>query len=187
MKIAVTGSIGSGKSSVSKIIRDYGFDVFDCDAYNSFLLKEDFDVINEIKKEFDLTNEDILKRKKLAEIVFNDSVKLVKINKILHPRIINKMLDESHKSEIFFAEVPLLFELKLEKNFDYVICVVSNYDLRIKRLVEKGYLKDDVIKRMNYQLPQKYKMSNSDFVIYNNNDFKELKEDVESILKILGL
>lgn len=187
MKIAITGSIGSGKTSVSKIIKEFGFDVFDCDAYNSYLLKEDSNVIEEIKKVFNLSNDDIAKRKKLAEIVFNDSVKLVKINKILHPRIIGKMFEESNKNEIFFAEVPLLFELKLEKKFDYVICVVSNYELRIERLEKKGYTKNDIVKRMNYQLPQKYKISNSDFVIYNNSNLQELKNDVESILKILGL
>lgn len=187
LKVAICGSLGSGKTTITNIIKEQGYPIFNCDQYNASLIQNNTYVINEIAHNFDnvLVNNRIDKSK-LAQIVFSDSVKLVKLNKILHPLIIEEMLRQMNQHDIIFVEVPLLFELKLNKYFDYVICVVCNQDKMLQRAKTQGLNIDNIKKRLNYQLPQSHKIKNSDFVVYNNN-IDELKRDILDILGILGL
>lgn len=183
MKIAITGTIGSGKSIACDYLRSKDFYVFDCDKYNSYLLDNDKDVYNEIYSLFPECFDHLrINRKKLASIVFNDSKKREDLENILHPRIKEKMIDESNKHELFFAEVPLLFEKGLESNFDLTILIVSNEKISHLRLSEKGYSQEEIENRELSQLPVQEKIKKTNEIIYNNGSCKDLYNEIDKLL-----
>lgn len=183
MKIAITGNIGSGKSLVSNYLRSKDFYVFDCDAYNNELLQNNKDVFNEIYREFPECIEHLrINKKKLADIVFSDKDKKYTLERIMHPLIMAKMLDECSKHELFFAEVPLLYELNLAKYFDLTILVVADKQIAAKRLLAKGYTQDQINKRESFQLPVLYKVQRANEIIYNNDSYKDLYKEIDRLL-----
>lgn len=183
MKIAITGTIGSGKSIACDYLRSKDFYVFDCDKYNSYLLDNDKDVYNKIYSLFPECFEHLrINRKKLASIVFNDEKKRVELENILHPRIKKKMLEESNNHELFFAEVPLLFEKGLESNFDLTILIVSNCKISHLRLFQKGYSQEEINNRELSQLPVQEKIKKASEIIYNNGSCKDLFKEIDKLL-----
>ena len=120
MKIAITGTIGSGKSTVASYLRNKGYFVFDCDEVNRELLNSDI-LIDYFPECYD---DGLLDKKKLANIVFNDEKKRLLLESIMHPLILERMKKESGKHDPFFAEVPLLFEVNWDKFFDEILLVV---------------------------------------------------------------
>lgn len=184
MKIAITGSIGSGKSTVSNYLREKGYEVFDCDKYNAYLLDNNKTVFNKIKKTFpEAIDDDKLNKKKLASIIFNNINDKRKLEDILHPLIIKEMLKRSKDNDIFFAEVPLLFETNLEANFDHNLLVVSDYDVTLKRLIKRGLNKEEAIIRLNNQMAVENKILRAEEIIYNNGNLNKLFKEVDKWLK----
>ena len=170
MKIAITGSIGSGKSTVSNYLREKGYEVFDCDEYNAYLLDNNKTVFNKIKKTF-------------PEAIDDDKLNKRKLEGILHPLIIKEMLKRSKDNDIFFAEVPLLFETNLEANFDHNLLVVSDYDVTLKRLIKRGLNKEEAIIRLNNQMAVENKILRAEEIIYNNGNLNKLFKEVDKWLK----
>lgn len=188
IKIAITGSIGSGKSSVAKIIRDLGYYCFSADDYNHHLMEKGSSVYDEIVESFNCVDENgNIDRHKLASIVFNDALKLNHLNRIVHPHIIDKLLKELDEHSVFFAEVPLLFELKLDRYFDYIVVVIVDEESRNRRLSLRGIGEEAIKDRLKYQLPQSLKIKNADIIIDNSGSINDLKADVKKILEILGI
>ena len=110
--IAITGGIGSGKSTVAKIISREGYPVFSCDEiYNELLCRREF--LNKIAQEFEgvLNPDGTLDRVKLSEKVFIDKAELEKLNSITHPAIMEEVFKRSAGYKISFTEVPLLMSL----------------------------------------------------------------------------
>ncbi len=185
-KIAITGTIASGKSSLSALIRKRGYHVFDCDEYNSFLLRPGNEGHKRVKKAFpECFKGEELDRKALAGIIFNDPVKREELENILHPLIIEKMLEEAEEYDPFFAEVPLLFENDLEGYFDESVLVVSFKKVCIERLINKGYTRKEAEDRIRNQMPVSLKKKRASKVIYNNGDFSSLEEKTDKLLKEL--
>ena len=186
-KIAITGTIASGKSSLSDILKKKGYHVFSCDEYNAYLLEKGNKGYEEIKKVFpDCFEEDYLNKKKLAEIIFNDETAKRRLEDILHPLIIEKMLEESREYDPFFAEVPLLFESNLEGYFDINILVAASKKTCIERLIHKGYSRKEAIARINNQMSLNIKRQKADIIIYNRGTFEDLEKKTEILLKELG-
>lgn len=185
-KIAVTGGIGSGKSTVMKIIAGKGYPIFSCDEIYS-QLTSDRDFLNILRHSFgDILNSDgTLDRKKLSEIVFNNPAKLAELDKITHPAIYKEMLRMADEAGgICFCEVPLLFESGAESLFDGVIIVMRNEEQRIKSVTARDKLPEqDVKKRISNQ----FDYNSADFamyyVIHNNGDLSELEWQTEEIIK----
>ena len=127
VKIAITGGIGSGKSTVLEIIRGEGFPVYSCDEIYSQLLNG-AGLTAEIGKAFnDVVDENgKLDRKKLGALVFSNAAELEKLNNITHPKIFKAVFEKMQDKEISFCEVPLLFESGYEKYFDNVIVVMRD-------------------------------------------------------------
>lgn len=183
-KIAITGTIASGKTSVSLYLRDLGFYVFDCDKYNSFLLEKGNEGYFKIKKKYScFFDDDVLDKKKFANAIFSNRDIKNDVESILHPIIKNKMIEESKIHSLFFAEVPLLFETDFYKEFDHKWLVVSDDEICIKRLLEKGYTKQEAIARINNQMSVEEKKKLATKILYNNKDFTFLNNQVDEALK----
>ena len=164
-KIAVTGGIGSGKSTVMKIIAGKGYPIFSCDEIYS-QLTSDRNFLNILRHSFgDILNSDgTLDRKKLSEIVFNNPAKLAELDKITHPAIYKEMFRMADEAGgICFCEVPLLFESGAESLFDGVIIVMRNEEQRIKSVTARDKLPEqDVKKRISNQ----FDYNSADFAMY---------------------
>lgn len=183
MKIAITGSIGSGKSSVCDYIRQKGFDVFDCDKVNASLLSEGNLGYLEVKKAFpQVFDGQILNKAKLANIVFNDDAERKKLEEILYPLIYQEMKHAQLGKEVFIAEVPLLFEKNWDVYFDISILVVTNEKLALQRLLNRGLDIEDAKNRLKNQYPNEVKIKRATDIIYNNSDLASLYKDVDRII-----
>lgn len=185
-KIAVTGGIGSGKSTVMKIIAEKGYPIFSCDEIYS-QLTSDSDFLNILRHSFgDILNSDgTLDRKKLSEIVFNNPAKLAELDKITHPAIYKEMFRMADEAGgICFCEVPLLFESGAESLFDGVIIVMRNEEQRIKSVTARDKLPEqDVKKRISNQFDYNSADFTMYYVIHNNSDLSELEWQTEEIIK----
>ena len=189
-KIVITGTIASGKSSLSEILKKKGYQVIDSDKVNKKLLEKDQINYKEIlsSKAFDEAfDADGLDKKKLAEIIFNNREKRELINKITHKNIIayiNSLIKEKKEKNIF-VEIPLYFQMKEEFPCDYIWLVTADREVQIKRLIKRDKIdRDFAIKKIESQdfLEMEKK---SDLIFDNSKSIKDLEEKVEIALKKL--
>ena len=184
-KIAVTGGIGSGKSTVIEILAEKGYPVFSCDEiYAQLTGRKDF--LRRLTDEFGDVCDACgrLDRNKLAAIAFADEKKLARLNEITHPAIFEEMFSQADEAGgTCFCEVPLLFESGAEGMFDGVIVVLRNLEERIKSVVARSNLsRNSVVNRINSQ----FDYDNYDFamyyVIHNNGNIEQLRAEVDKII-----
>ena len=189
-KIVITGTIASGKSSLSEILKKKGYHVIDSDKVNKKLLEKDQINYKEIlsSKAFDEAfDADGLDKKKLAEIIFNNREKRELINKITHKNIIayiNSLIKEKKEKNIF-VEIPLYFQMKEKFPCDYIWLVTADREVQIKRLIKRDKIdRDFAIKKIESQdfLEMKKK---SDLIFDNSKSIKDLEKKVEIALKKL--
>jgi dephospho-CoA kinase len=193
IKIAVTGSIGSGKTSFCRMIEEKGYPVIRADDISKEILGSDKKVRVEVEKVFGKESfiNDQINKKFLAEKIFNDPENVLKINSILHPHVIKKidlLMNESlTKNDLIFAEAALIYEASMEDMFDYVVLITANEKIRKKRKVEAGVLSEkDFIKRNANQIPDEEKKKTADFVFENNGTVVEFGSKVDFLISILN-
>ena len=191
-KIAITGGIGSGKSTVSEIIRDMGYTVVSADkAYSELLLNEEFvKEICELMKISPIENDGrmTIDRKALSAIVFSDKNQLSRLNDFTHPKIMSEIFRRSEGVEpLFFAEVPLLFEGGYETEFDNVFIVRRRLDLRLLETMKRdGKTEAEVRKVIDNQFDyESNKCGNKSIIIKNDGTIDELKDKVYSAVNAL--
>lgn len=184
IKIAVTGGIGSGKSSVTKIIREKGFPVFSCDEINKQLLTKK-DYINRIEKIFPeaVEGEKIIKSR-LAEIVFSDETALKKLNSVSHPLIMNELNRQMNSRKgLVFAEVPLLFEGGYEDLFHKIIVVCREKEQRILSVMQRDHSdREAVLSRISRQYDYSQPISGAVILLNNDSTISELENKVVDLL-----
>ncbi len=192
LKIAITGGIGAGKSEVSRVISGAGYLVIDADKVAKEILSSDHEVKRIIIKEFGAASysNGFPDKTYLAKNVFSDPQKVEKINAIIHPRTILKIMskvDENLKTKaMVFVESALIFEANRDELFDYIIHVSSIAENRLDRAAKsKGISKSEVEKRMLHQLDEETKKRKSDFIIENNSTLEDLENKTMFVLKIL--
>lgn len=180
MKIAITGTIGSGKTEVSIYLRKLGYDVFDCDEVNRRLLNEfGYELLhNDFGECFD---DKTLNKEKLSKLIFSDSNKKQKLESILHPLILKEL--KSREDNPLFAEVPLLFESNWDQYFDEKLLIVCEQDIALNRLENRGIARDDAIMRISNQMSVQEKIKKATRIIYNNGSLDELYSAIDSYLK----
>jgi dephospho-CoA kinase len=174
IKVGLTGNIGCGKSVVAEIFLNLGIPVYDADRNAKKFLNND-NVKNIIRKEFGdivfVDNKEISK-KKLAEIVFNDVIKLNKLNSLIHPFVIDdyKIWTELNKEYKYtIIEAAILFESGYDIIADKIITVTCTEQLRIKRIMARDNATEAEIKqRMKNQWDEEEKVKKSDFIIVND-------------------
>jgi dephospho-CoA kinase len=189
--IGLTGGIGSGKTTIANHFRSLGISVYIADDEARKIMQTP-EVIDAIKETFGETLFEgaVLKRDKLAEIVFNDSEKLQQLNAIVHPAVkrhFKKWLLEHKEFPIIIYEAAILFESGNYKDFDSIISVTAPLESRIQRVIERDKTtRDQVLGRINSQWTDEQRISKSDYVI-ENIDCEIAKKKTEEILKILRI
>ncbi len=184
IKIAVTGGIGSGKSSVAKIIREKGFSVFFCDEINKQLLTNK-DYINRIEKIFpEAVEGGKIIKSRLAEIVFSDETALKKLNSVSHPLIMNELNRQMNSCKgLVFAEVPLLFEGGYENLFHKIIVVCREKEQRILSVMQRDHSdREAVLSRISRQYDYSQPIPGSVIFLNNDSTISELENKVVDLL-----
>lgn len=174
--IGVTGGIASGKSLISDWFEKAQIKVIDADKVYRSLIKTHKKMLKEIITAFNLKQNanQPLDLKELGHIVFNSKKEMIKLNKITHPYVIEMMEEqiEDHRlneESIIVLDVPLLFEAKMEKYCDSIICVYTDKETQIDRLRKRGHLtREAAIQRIDSQMSLEIKKEKSDYVIDNS-------------------
>ena len=194
--IGLTGSIGSGKSTVSRFLAELGAVIIDADKVGHEAYKPDTEVWREVVASFGrqiLTPNGDIDRKKLGEIVFDKPEALSRLNQILHPRIydmVKAQLEEYRRQwvDVVVLEAPLLIEAGWTSLVDEVWVTVASESTMLRRLEEcSGLSKQQSLARIRSQLSSEERMKHADVVINNDGDINELKSKVEKIWQRLAL
>lgn len=194
--VGLTGGIGTGKTTVATYLRRLGFSVVDADLIAKKVIQKGTDGYDEVIKQFGrdiLTQESDIDRKKMADLVFKNANQLNKLESIIHPRVRNevnsiKVYLEEQGHELAFYDVPLLYEKNMQNDFDGVLLVTTNEDLRIKRIQERnGWDLDHIQSVIQSQRPLAEKQRMANWVIENNGSFEDLHHQIELlVIKILS-
>jgi dephospho-CoA kinase len=173
LKVAITGGIGSGKSLVCQVFKTLGIPIFDADAVSNQLVEHDAALKTAIIELFgkEAYKNNIYNRKYIASIVFSQAEMLQALNALVHPKAIEaaKQWFEKQQSPYAIKEAAILFESNSEKDIDIIIGVTAPEQVRIERVMQRtGYSKEEVIKRMQQQMPDEEKMAKCNYVIQNN-------------------
>jgi dephospho-CoA kinase len=192
--VGITGGIGSGKSTVSRIFAEAGYDVLSADEIARELTQPGAEALPEIQKLFGnktLATDGSMDRAHLRNEIIRDPALRLKLEAILHPRI--QALSKQKAAELFkagkkivFYEAPLLFEAKSEKQLDKVITVHANDALRVERVMKRDKCsREQAEKLLASQMPQAEKMKRADFLIANDGDEEKLLANAQQVLRIL--
>jgi dephospho-CoA kinase len=192
IRVAITGGIGSGKSTFANYLVSKGYVVINADDVSKDILSSDEKIKKKIINEIgsDSYKNGKLNKKFIASQVFSNPANLSKLNSILHPQVLQKidtLIDEKYKDEnIVFIEAALIYEADIEKIFNYVILVTADFNIRLQRSVESGkFSEDDFIKRDENQIPQEEKEKRADFIFSNNGSEKDLIKKADLLLLTL--
>ncbi len=193
--IGLTGSIGTGKSTVSKMLREKGVEIIDADAISRHISEvgnEGYKKIVELFGEGVLSEDKSLDRKKIGNIVFSNENELKRLNDAMHPIIMNEVENQvaelaSAGLEIAVLDAPLLIETGLNEFVDFVLLIFCNEDVQIERIQKRdGLDRKQAIARIRNQMDQDKKKKYADYVIDNSKDICSLEEEVEKFLEYYG-
>ncbi|MFH1458374.1 MAG: dephospho-CoA kinase [Candidatus Omnitrophota bacterium] len=191
--LGVTGMLGSGKTTVSKIFEAFGAEVIDADSIAHRCLRRDRPAYKKIIRTFGrkiLDANGAIQRGKLAEIVFHNKISLQRLNRILHPpiiRIIKKKIELS-RSKVVILDAPLLLEAGLKTIVEELAVVKIAKAKQLERIKKRDCLSfKSVLGRVKSQISQSQKIRLADFIIDNNGSLKKTKRQVKDIWKRLNL
>ena len=189
--VGITGGIGSGKTTLTNYLKKLGYFVHESDAVVSEIYakpKKEFLSFIKEKISQDAVNHNKINKSEIANVIFSNNT----IKKLLERRIhkevqisretfIKKHIKK--KIKIIFADIPLLFENKLEKSFDLVICIISSKKNRVKRVLKnKKFTKKNLYKIFKSQTTDKERKQRSQIIINNNKTKKDFIFKVEKVL-----
>lgn len=191
--VGLTGGFGSGKSTVASMLEQNGLRIISADKLAREVCEPGTEAFNEIVETFgpEVVAEDgALDRKRLGDVVFANSVLLLQLNHIVHPRVIareGELVEEYEKSDpdgILVLDVPLLIEAERHRLVDFIVVVNSPADLRFERLKRRfGNLDRAAVEaRMKHQLPLEAKVKLADFVVDNGGDLESTRRQVEELV-----
>ncbi len=188
LKIGITGGIGTGKTTACRMFERIGIKVYYADERARWIQNNNPVVIESIKELFgkEIYQDGLLKRDQVSRIVFSDRTKLDLLNMIVHPAVIedaaNWQKAEKERGAIYtLKEAALLFESGSYKQLDKIIVVTADDEVRIERVMKRDKInKEEVLQRINNQMPQSEKEKLADFILYNDN-FESLEKQVASL------
>lgn len=186
IKVAITGGIGVGKTTVSNMFKTLGVPIFNSDSS-----ARDAERFAGIQSEFKrILGDDIfingkLDRPRMRSIIFNDKEKLKEINSVVIPYVtedFEEFCNTNKDQPYIILESAILFETGSDKRFDYIITVTADEETKIKRAIERDNVsKEVVMDKINNQYSDEYKLHHSNFEVKNNGEYIVLEEQVLNI------
>jgi dephospho-CoA kinase len=191
--VGLTGSMGSGKSTVAEILQENGVPIYFADDSAKRLLVDDIELKKMIENEFGegIYIDGILQRRELAKRAFSTPEATNRINAIVHPAVHRDFVEWHSKQNSFYVvrEAAILFESGSYKNCDSIILVEAQEENRISRVQKRSDLSvDEIRQRMSKQMPQAQKrsmLSERDYIIENDRDLKGLRDQVKFLHEAL--
>lgn len=187
MKIGLTGGIGCGKSTLVQLFAEAGWRTLESDEIVRELLMSSGEVQAALRERWGeavFTDADEVDRKAIAAIVFKKDGELEWLESLIHP-LVRKVWQQSIEREPNFnwlVEIPLLFEKRLETEFDLTVCVISPPDVVEARMVRRGYTGAEVESRRSRQMPLQEKAQRADRVISNAGSLEFLKRQTNRLI-----
>lgn len=194
--IGLTGSIGTGKSTIANKCKKLGIPVIDADLIAREVVEPGKDAYQAILATFGkeiLQEDQTLNREKLGALVFADEEKRKQLNEIVHPAIRKEMLRQrdsyiAEKEACVVLDIPLLYESKLTHFVEKVIVVATSQDIQLKRILKRDQMTEEEAKqRINAQIHIAEKVKWADAVIDNNGTIDESEQQLIDILKKWGV
>ncbi len=189
MVIGITGSSGAGKSTICEVLEiRYNVKVINADKIAKKLSKKGTNYINDIVAKFGtdiLDEEGELKRRKLAEIIYNDEAKRQELNDCTFKYIKEEIKKEiKNDKKVYVIDAPLLFECELNEICDKIIGVISRKELQLDRIVARDNIDyESAEKRLRAQEDNEFYIRNCDRIIENNNDLAYIEQEIEKLAK----
>ena len=184
--VALTGGIGAGKSLVAQYFSELGARVVDADQLSRLAIERGsvgFDEVLIRIGETILRDGDV-DRKALAEIVFSDPTARADLEAIIHPRVrelFNEVVADLSPDEILIYEIPLLVEVRARAEFDFVITVEADMEIRKERLRKRGMFISEIERRIAAQATREEREHLADQIITNDGDEDALLRQVENL------
>jgi dephospho-CoA kinase len=193
--VAVTGGMGSGQSTVCSFFEEWGCMVLNADVEAKRVIQKNQALQSDLKKTF---GNDIffrnrrLNTKRLAEIAFSDELQTRKLNQLVHPRMVESIIEKMEKARfsgkypIIIVDAALVYEISIERNFDYVIVVNAPVTIRQKRVFQRDNIsRQEFNDRISKQIKLEEKVRWADFVIDNKKSVEDLKKNSRKVFDIL--
>jgi dephospho-CoA kinase len=184
--VALTGGIGAGKSLAAQYFSDLGARVVDADQLARVAIERGSEGFDEVILRFGekIMRDGDIDRKALAEIIFSDPQAKEDLEAIIHPRVrelFAEVVSDLQPGEVLIYEIPLLAESGSAKNFDLVITVEADLELRKERLRKRGMFISEIERRIAAQATREDRQALADFVITNDGDEDQLLRAVENL------
>lgn len=186
LKIGLTGPTGAGKSTVSIVAANMGFQVINCDVIARKATEKGSIGLLKLAAVFGediLNHDDTLNRKALASKAFSSKENTELLNKTLLPYVV-KLVDSEIVSDKVLLDAPTLFESGISAECDFTVAVLADEKIRLNRIIERdGISKEDAKLRMSAGKDDEFYISNADYILYNNGDTETVKTEFLNILK----
>ena len=187
-KVGLTGGIGSGKTTVSNFLLDYGIPVYNSDSRGKTLMNSDLELKNDIISIFgeSVYDNGILNTNLLSSIVFSDTKKIEQLNNLVHPKVaenFTKWIRNNNNNPILVKESAILIESGAYLNMDKIVLIVSEKSTRINRVSKRDDSNlESIEKRISLQLKDDEKIKYADYIIKNNSTLEHLKSEVKKVI-----
>lgn len=193
LKAGITGGIGSGKSIVCEVFKQFGVPVYKADTEASILIDTSAEIKNKLTGLFgeDIYNGHKLRRDRFSDIIFNSKEALEKVNSIVHPAVISHFINWSathtDKNYVLF-EAAILIESGTYKLMDKIIAVTAPEKLRVSRVLDsKKFTKKIINNIIKSQLPESRKVKHANYIIDNDGKTLILPQILEIHNKLVNI
>jgi dephospho-CoA kinase len=188
--VALTGGIGSGKSTVCNLLEEKGAFILDSDRLAREVVEKGKPAWKDIVEHFGeavLDTEGEIDRKKLADIVFTDAVERSFLNSVTHPRIFQLMYErlqardtETEGKGVAVLDIPLLVDVKASGMFDFTLVVDASPEVQVERITsDRGSSREEAWSRIRSQVPREQRLASADHVIDNDGSMESLRSEVD--------
>ena len=188
IKVGLTGGIGSGKTTVSNFLLDYGIPVYNSDSQGKTLMNTNLELKNNIVSIFgeSVYDNGILNTNLLSSIVFSDSKKIDQLNNLVHPKVaedFKQWIGKNNNQPILVKEAAILIESGAYLTMDKIILIVSQKSTRINRVSKRDNSDlESIEKRINLQLIDDDKIKYADYIIENNSSLEHLNLEIIKVV-----
>ncbi len=191
--VGITGNIATGKSAVVEMLVDLGADAIDADALVHSMMGADSELAETLSAEFgaEVLNEDLsINRPALGQIVFSDPVKLERLEQLIHPYVVERMVTAINEpgADVLVLDAIKLYEAGIADHCDEVWVIDAGLNTRVERLMARdGIDRAEAMRRIEAQPPQEEKLARANRVVDNGGSLDATREQVEAIWRSLNL